>query len=109
MTPTPGPTFVLDDHGHLMDWTVWTAEFAQEQAHGQGIVLQAEHWQLIELLRTHYAQFRDTPPMRLLTRLVSTQLGPELGNSRSLYRLFPDSPLRQASLLAGLPKPRSCI
>ncbi|MGQ7187492.1 TusE/DsrC/DsvC family sulfur relay protein, partial [Escherichia sp. HC-CC] len=31
------------------------------------------------------------------------------GNSRYLYRLFPKGPAKQATKIAGLPKPVKCI
>ena len=40
--------------------------------------------------------------------LLAWRAGP-LGNSRYLYRLFPKGPARQASKLAGLPKPAKCL
>ena len=45
----------------------------------------------------------------ILTRAVARRLGPDKGNSRYLYRLFPDGPARQACRYAGLPKPSGCI
>lgn len=100
---------VTDADGHLLDWQQWSPEFAQRIAQQLRLDLGPAHWELIELLRDHYTQFRAAPPMRLLTRLVATRLGPEKGNSRYLYQLFPDGPGKQGSLLAGLPKPVSCI
>ena len=74
-----------------------------------GLTLGDAHWQLLHMLREHYREFQVAPPMRLLTKVVAARLGADFGNSRYLYRLFPDGPAKQGSLLAGLPKPVSCI
>jgi tRNA 2-thiouridine synthesizing protein E len=47
--------------------------------------------------------------MRLLVRELAQRLGAEKGQSRYLYRLFPEGPAKQACRYAGLPKPVSCI
>jgi tRNA 2-thiouridine synthesizing protein E len=49
------------------------------------------------------------PGMRLLLKALATELGPDWGTSRRLYRLFPEGPAKQACRYAGLPKPVSCI
>ncbi len=104
--PEPYP---VDTLGYLTDPTAWDRDFAESRAALDGLELGPEHWQILELLRRHHAEYGSAPPMRLLTRLVSRQLGAELGNSRALYRLFPDGPAKMACKYAGLPKPVSCI
>lgn len=98
-----------DAHGHLCDWQLWTPEIARVLAAEEQLELDAAHWEILEFLRAHYAQFAEAPPMRLLTRAVGARLGADKGNSRYLYRLFPEGPAKQGSKLAGLPKPLSCI
>ena len=49
------------------------------------------------------------PPMRVLVKAVAVRLGSEKGESRYLYRLFPEGPAKQACRYAGLPRPVSCI
>lgn len=98
-----------DAEGYLLDWQQWQPAFAEQAAARLGILLEDAHWELLQMLREHYGEFLSAPPMRLLTRLVTLRLGADKGNSRYLYRLFPDGPAKQGSLLAGLPKPVSCI
>ncbi len=104
-----GKEYQIDGDGYLRDANTWSREFADFIATREGLVLEGAHWQVIELVRAYYARYDDSPPMRALVKLVGEQLGTEKANSRYLYKLFPDGPGKQASLLAGLPKPVSCI
>jgi tRNA 2-thiouridine synthesizing protein E len=47
--------------------------------------------------------------MRVLVKAMKKQLGENKGNSRYLYKLFPKGPAKQATRIAGLPKPAKCI
>jgi TusE/DsrC/DsvC family sulfur relay protein len=96
-------------NGYLNNFTDWSSEFAQQQAHADGLELTAAHWELIDFLRRYYVEFEMAPPMRLLTKAVAMRLGAEKGTSLYLYSLFPDGPAKQACRYAGLPKPVSCI
>ena len=51
----------------------------------------------------------DAPAIRALVKAMEKQYGPEKGNSRYLYKLFPEGPAKQATKIAGLPKPVKCI
>ena len=99
----------LDRHGHLLDPGQWTPEVARILAARDGIELSAAHWELINLVRAYYAEYGTPPGMRMLVACVRARHGPDKAGSRYLYRLFPDSPARQLSCYAGLPKPVSCI
>ena len=45
----------------------------------------------------------------MLVKAMASKFGEEKGNSRYLYRLFPKGPAKQATKIAGLPKPVKCI
>ena len=104
-----GRVIELDDRGYLRSRGDWNEALATHLAAIDGIALTPEHWEVIVLLREHYAQFRIAPPMRLLVKEVGQRFGADKANSRYLYRLFPDGPAKQACRYAGLPKPVSCI
>ncbi|MGL4639372.1 MAG: TusE/DsrC/DsvC family sulfur relay protein, partial [Shewanella sp.] len=46
---------------------------------------------------------------RVLVKAIGQRLGPDKGNSKYLYTLFPNGPAKQATKIAGLPKPAKCI
>lgn len=98
-----------DADGHLVNLTAWSAEIADALAAREGLVLTAEHWNLIELVRDFYATTGVVPAMRPLVKLVGERLGADKGNSLFLLRLFPGSPARAVARLAGLPRPTNCL
>ena len=98
-----------DPEGYLVHIEDWSPDVAEAMARADGCELTGAHWQVIEFLREYYAEYGFAPPVRILTRAVARRLGPDKGNSRYLYRLYPDGPARQACRYAGLPKPTGCI
>jgi len=98
-----------DPEGYLVHIGDWSAEVAEAMALADGCELTDAHWQVIDFLRGYYAEYGFAPAVRILTRAIARRLGPDKGNSRYLYRLFPDGPARQACRYAGLPKPTGCI
>lgn len=101
-------SFSLDSHGHLADRSVWTKSWATDIAKADGIELSKSHWQLIAAVQLLFDETGDTPPMRLLIKQLKLRVDSSI-DSRFLYRLFPDNPVRQASKYAGLPKPKHCM
>ncbi|MFK8013615.1 MAG: TusE/DsrC/DsvC family sulfur relay protein [Marinicellaceae bacterium] len=102
-------TLNLDQNGHLVDYTEWNEEIAELLATSDSIELTAKHWQIIHLVREIYLQTETTPPMRLLIKAIKNKINEEVANSRYLYQLFPDGPVKFASKYAGLPKPKHCL
>ena len=104
-----GKSVLLDAKGYLLDWQMWSPEVAQTMAQADGLPLEADHWQVLDIFREYFKKFEVEPPMRALVKLSRQVLGEEKGNSRYLYGLFPDGPTTQACRYAGLPRPVSCI
>ena len=98
-----------DKEGFLKNLNDWTPEVARLLAENEGIKLQEEHWEIISLLRDFYQQFEISPAMRILVKNIKGSLGEEKGNSIHLMKLFPGSPAKLASKIAGLPKPTNCL
>jgi sulfur relay protein, TusE/DsrC/DsvC family len=98
----------LDQYGHLKHRNEWTPRVAEQLACQDGITLTADHKEIITTVRNLYDETGDTPPMRLLIKVLRQRLDKTI-DSRHLYRLFPDGPVRLASKYAGLPKPKHCL
>lgn len=104
-----GAALERDEKGYLLDWRAWTPEAACAMAAADGVELGADHWEVLHIFREYYAEYEIEPPMRALVRRAGERLGPDKGNSRYLYRLFPEGPGTQACRYAGLPRPASCV
>lgn len=98
----------LDQHGHLINHELWSKELASKLAESDHIKLSEDHWLVIHAVREIYKITGETPPMRLLIKELNKRIETEV-NSRFLYRLYPDGPVRLASKHAGLPKPKHCM
>lgn len=98
-----------DAQGYLKNLNEWTEELAVMIAEKENITLLEEHWEVIRFVRNFYETYNTSPAIRMLVKAMTQQYGEEKGNSRYLYRLFPKGPAKQATKIAGLPKPVKCI
>ncbi|WP_313449528.1 sulfurtransferase TusE [Atlantibacter hermannii] len=101
--------FETDNDGYLKDSSQWSEGLAKVIAAQEGITLTAEHWEVVRFVRDFYLEFNTSPAIRMLVKAMAKAFGEEKGNSRYLYRLFPKGPAKQATKIAGLPKPVKCI
>ena len=101
-------TALSDENGFLNQKTAWSTEIAEAFATTEGITLTEAHWEILYLLREFFETFGDSPANRALVNYVREQLGADKGNSLYLMSLFPGSPARVCSRIAGLPKPKNC-
>mgnify|MGYP000206353110 CR=1 FL=1 len=100
---------LTDKQGFLINLNDWNEEIAHEIASKENIKLSQEHWEIIHILREFYQEYAISPAMRILVKTVKQQLGDDKGNSIHLLSLFPGSPAKMASKIAGLPKPTNCL
>ncbi|WNC70312.1 TusE/DsrC/DsvC family sulfur relay protein [Thalassotalea nanhaiensis] len=98
-----------DKEGYLLQVSDWDAELAIIIAEGDNIVLSEDHWQVVNFVRGFYLEYKTSPAIRALIKALKQEFGEEKANSRYLYRLFPKGPAKQATKIAGLPKPARCI
>ena len=102
-------SIALDKDGFLQNLDDWSLDVARALASQEDIALDAEHVEILHLLREFYAEFQLSPATRPLIKYTALKLGPEKGNSMHLNRLFNGTPAKLAAKLAGLPKPTNCI
>lgn len=104
-----GHTYPLDKHGYLADISLWNEDLAQAFAALEQIELTAAHWEVVWFVRNFYQEYQTSPAIRLLVKSMGEKLGPDKGNSKYLFLLFPEGPAKQATRIAGLPKPAKCL
>ncbi len=104
-----GVSIETDEEGFLVNLSDWNPDVALELAKGESIELTEQHWEVINFLREYYDEYQIAPAVRVLTKAIGKKLGPDKGNSKYLYDLFPYGPGKQACKIAGLPKPTGCI
>lgn len=104
-----GEIILLDKDGYLLDGGQWNHVVAEALAIEEQIVLSQAHWEVIDFVRDFYQEYKTSPAIRMLVKAMADKLGADKGNSRYLQRLFPGGPAKQATKLAGLPKPAKCL
>lgn len=109
MLQVEGKDIATDGDGFLEHFDEWNEAIANVIAQRENIALTDAHWEILNLLRDFYRQFEQSPAMRALVKYVGQQLGKDKGNSIYLLKLFPGSPAKIASKIAGLPRPENCL
>ncbi|WP_075181152.1 TusE/DsrC/DsvC family sulfur relay protein [Pantoea sp. 1.19] len=104
-----GKEIARDAQGYLLRLDDWDPALAAWLAQEEGIELSEAHWEVVHFVRDFYQQFNTSPAVRMLVKAMAQQHGEEKGNSRYLFRLFPKGPAKQATKIAGLPKPAKCL
>ena len=96
-----GQTIQVNEEGYLTDMSQWNEEVACEIAEELNIVLGPKHLEVIQYLREQ-CQAGKTLNIRRIGKSGIVDI-------KSFYKLFPGGPLKNASKIAGIPKPASCI
>ncbi|HHF0349561.1 sulfurtransferase TusE [Haemophilus influenzae] len=98
-----------DKDGYLLNSQQWNEDVARSIAQLESLELTDAHWEVIYFVRDFYQEYNTSPAIRMLVKAMAEKLGADKGNSRYLQRLFPEGPAKQATKLAGLPKPAKCL
>ncbi|CAM4410480.1 TusE/DsrC/DsvC family sulfur relay protein [Vibrio agarivorans] len=98
-----------DAQGYLLNHTDWQPEMIEVLAEMEGIELTEAHLEVVHFVRDFYEEFNTSPAVRMLVKAMEKKHGPEKGNSKYLFKLFKQGPAKQATKLAGLPKPAKCL
>lgn len=104
-----GKVIERDAQGYLKHISDWDEALALMLAAEESIAMTDAHWEVVHFVRHFYQQFNTSPAVRMLVKAMAQKYGEEKGNSRYLFRLFPKGPAKQATKIAGLPKPAKCL
>ncbi|MCF2857985.1 TusE/DsrC/DsvC family sulfur relay protein [Pseudoalteromonas sp. SMS1] len=102
-------TIETDKEGYLLNHLDWCEDLAPIIAANENITLTDAHWEVIKFVRSFYEEYGTSPAIRMLVKAIAKKLGEDKGKSIYLYKLFPKGPAKQATKIAGLPKPAKCI
>jgi tRNA 2-thiouridine synthesizing protein E len=98
-----------DSEGFLIDLSQWSHELAIELAREEDIELSESHSIAIGAARSFHEKFETSPSMRAFIKFLKHEGHDELASSIALLKLFPGSPAKYISKIAGLPKPENCL
>ncbi|MDX2321402.1 MAG: TusE/DsrC/DsvC family sulfur relay protein [Moritella sp.] len=98
-----------DKQGYLLNPSDWSESLAPLIAEQESIKLSPAHWEVVRFVRDFYLEYNTSPAIRALVKAMAKKLGEDKGNSIYLYKLFPKGPAKQATKIAGLPKPAKCL
>ena len=106
-----GKKIPYDPEGFILNISDWSPELAAVIAKSESIELTPDHWEIINMLRDYYDEFAIAPNIRILTKYMRKNMGPEKGNKEYLSKLFPGegSPAARLAKISGLPKPSGCV
>jgi tRNA 2-thiouridine synthesizing protein E len=91
----------VNEEGYLTDFSQWNKAIAEELAKEQGIEMTDKHWEVIDYIHDKY---KNEDPLSIRGIKKSGVI-----DIKEFYSLFPGGPLKKATLIAGIPKPKSCI
>lgn len=97
-----GFTLDVSEEGYLTDRAQWNRDVAAALAHELGITLTEAHWKVLGFIERDFQEKGVVPGMRRLNKVGGIP-------TKDLYALFPDGPIKKAALIAGFPKPVSCV
>lgn len=91
----------IDEEGYLADSSQWNKDVAQEIAKELNIELGDKQWEVIDYLRA-----QNDEGVEMSIRKVGKS---GVVDIKEFYGLFPGGPLKNASKIAGLARPASCV
>jgi tRNA 2-thiouridine synthesizing protein E len=100
-TTIAGKEIHVNEEGYMTDFSQWNKEVGEQLAKQQGITLTPRHWEVINYIQD---RFKNNDPLSIRGIKNSGVI-----DIKEFYSLFPNGPLKKATLIAGIPKPKSCI
>jgi tRNA 2-thiouridine synthesizing protein E len=97
-----GTVVDVNEEGYLTNHAQWNRDVALALAKEVGLELTDAHWKVIEFIDQDFREKGVVPGVRRMNKVGGFA-------TRDLYALFPDGPIKKAALIAGRPKPVSCV
>jgi tRNA 2-thiouridine synthesizing protein E len=94
-------TIQVTEEGYLTDFSQWNKEVGNEIAKEQEIDMTDKHWEVVDYI---HEKFHKEEALSIRGIKKSGVI-----NIKEFYQLFPGGPLKKATMIAGIPKPKSCI
>lgn len=91
----------VNEEGYLTDFNEWSEEVAKNLAAEHNITMTDRHWEVVKFIQE---QYKNEKPLSIRGIKKSGVL-----DIKEFYSLFPGGPLKLSTLIAGIPKPKSCI
>jgi len=91
----------VNEEGYLVDFNDWNEDVARVLAEEHNITLTDRHWEVIKYIQD---QFKKGEALSIRGIKKSDVI-----DIKEFYALFPGGPLKLSTLIAGIPKPKSCI
>jgi tRNA 2-thiouridine synthesizing protein E len=104
-----GKEIGTDPEGYLANLEDWSEEIANFLSEQDNLHLTDSHWEIINFMRNYYQENGTAPNLRILQKLLKTELGEDKSDKKYLFDLFPYGPAKQAARYAGMPKPTGCV
>ena len=104
-----GKTIETDAEGYLVNLGDWSDDVAAFLAQQDKLELKEDHWKIIHYMRDYFNEYGTAPNLRMLQKSLKEEFGPEWGDKKFLFDLFPYGPAKQAGRYAGTPKPTGCV
>jgi len=98
-----GEELEVDEEGFLLEAN-YSDDVVPVIAAAEKITLTDQHWQVVKFMREQFQENGHTPNFRNMVAML-TEEDDSQDWKKVLYELFPNQPNRQASKVAGLPKP----
>lgn len=94
----------IHDDEAIANFKNWDRQSAEALAKDYGLVLTKAHWQVIDFMRTYFANAGELRHARELSEVLNERFADE-GGAKYLYQLFPGGPVSQGCELAGIAVP----
>lgn len=91
----------VNEEGYLTNFNQWDREVCECIADECNVVMTEKHWEVIDYIHSMY---KKEAPLSIRGIKKSGVI-----DIKQFYALFPGGPLKKATLIAGIPKPKSCI